>query len=89
MFCSRRVYFSADSNSTYKKFLKGNQKYHREYQRYIQFICHVFSIQQAAMYVYGSIEDPMFDFLTGFSFTSSEKFLYIKNEIVENNSVNF
>ena len=40
------------------------------------------------MFVYGSIEDHMFDFLTGFSFTSLEMF-YIKNEIVENNSINF
>ena len=41
------------------------------------------------MFVYGSIEDHMFDFLTGFFFTSLEMILYIKNDIVENNSVNF
>ena len=32
----------------------------------LQYIFHAFSIQQTAMFVYGSIEDHMFDFLTGF-----------------------
>ena len=36
------------------------------------------------MFVYGSIEDHMFDFLTGFVFLTRNK-----NEIVENKSVNF
>ena len=35
------------------------------------------------MFVYGSIEDHMFVFLTGFFFTSLEMFLYIKNEIID------
>ena len=55
----------------------------------LQYICHAFSIQQAAMFVYGSIEDHMFDFLTGFFFTTQEMFLCIKNEFVENKSVSF
>ena len=46
--------------------------------------------KQATMFVYGSIEDHMFDFLTGFFFLPHKKcFLYVKNEFVENNSVNF
>ena len=28
----------------------------------LQYICHVFSVQLAAMFVYGSTEDDMFDF---------------------------
>ena len=43
------------------------------------------------MFVYGSIEDHMFVFLTGFFFTSLEMLgvFCIKNEIVENKSVDF
>ena len=53
----------------------------------------MFSIQRAAMFIYGSTEDHLIygisNFLTGLLFTSIEMFLYILNELVENNSVNF
>ena len=41
------------------------------------------------MFVYESTGDYLFDFLTGFFFTSLEMFLYIKIVNVENNSENF
>ena len=59
--------------------LKGKPKHYPEFQRYCN-ICNYniyvmgFSRQQAAMFVYGSIEDNMFDFLTGFFFFSLEMF---------------
>ena len=43
----------------------------------LNYICHAFSIQQAAMFAYGSIEDHMFNFITGFFSTSLEMFLYL------------
>ena len=86
VFCSRREYFSADSNSTYKTFLCSSIKrtppqkkmqWISKVLQYLQlnYICHAFSIQQAAMFAYGSIEDHMFNFITGFFSTSLEMFL--------------
>ena len=56
-------------------------------------MCHKFSIQQAVTFVYGSIEDHMFDgiskILIGFSLhvpIKEEMFLYIENELAKNNS---
>ena len=81
--CSRRVYFSADLNSTYKTFLclsiNRKTKECNEFQGTAisaikLHICHAFYIQQAAMFVYGSIDDHMFNFLTGFFSTSLEMF---------------
>ena len=40
------------------------------------YICHAFSIQLEAMFVYGSIEDHMFDFLTGFFFYLTRNVFY-------------
>ena len=101
VFCSRRVYFSTDLNSTYKikhffthqskgkpkKKIPWISKVMQNLQ--LHYICHAFSIKQAAMFVYESTGDYLFDFWTGFFFTSLEMFLYIKIVNVENNSENF
>ena len=52
-----------------------------------------FSIQQAAMFIYGSIVDHMFDgkshFLIWFFKSHKKCVLYIKNKLVENISETF
>ena len=69
VFCCKRVYFSADSNSTLKNIsllmtqkkkspviFKGSTK-----SAITLHSMHVFSVQQTAMCVYGSTEDHMCD----------------------------
>ena len=76
------------SNSTYKTFLCSSVKRKTKKCQWIskvlqylqlQYICHAFSIQQVAMFVYKSIE-----VFNRIFFSTREMFLYIKNEIVEN-----
>ena len=54
-----------------------NSKVLQYLQLQYMYICHAFSIQQAAMFVYGSIEDHMFDFLTGFFFYITRNVFYV------------
>ena len=94
VFCSRHVYFSAYSNSTYKTFLcssiERKPKNHPEFQSYCN-ICNYNNMPcifcTASSHVCLWIE---FDFFNRIFFTSLEMFfMHYKNEIVENKSVNF
>ena len=97
LFYSRRVYFSADSNSTYKTFLcssiKRKTNKDPEFQRYCN-ICNNNIYAMRFLYnrqpcLFMDRQKITYLIFTGFFVSYQTCFLCIKNDIVENKSVNF